>query len=273
MHRDLKLENILMGRDQKSFQVYLIDFGLAKRYIDTHTEKHIPMKAGKAIMGALEYSSINNHAGKELSRRDDLEALGYILAHLVLGDLPWSALAAQDKYQENEQSILQLKSSFEQSAAFSQLPDEIQAFIKEVKRLEFTEDPKYLKYRRSFKMLMVKKGLEFDRIYDWVLLPVRQQVDKQITAIDQLLDMEDELTAEEQAEINYLIQKYQEDPTELDFGLEEIRRQNRKFDVISPNGSQSGSETEEPASKKKADVIVSGNKGKLKGKNKDCKLI
>ena len=90
-----------MGVENTFFQVHIIDFGLSKRYIDPQTKKHVPMKSGKTLLGSVEYASINNHNGKELSRRDDLEALAYILCHLLLGDLPWSVLVGEDKPQEN----------------------------------------------------------------------------------------------------------------------------------------------------------------------------
>lgn len=71
IHRDLKLENLCMGVDSSFFQLYLIDFGLAKKYIDPANSKHIPLKSGKSLLGSIEYASLNNHTGKgrlELSR-------------------------------------------------------------------------------------------------------------------------------------------------------------------------------------------------------------
>lgn len=273
LHRDLKLENILMGIDKSYFQVHLIDFGLSKRYIDPQTEKHIPMKAGKSIMGALEYASINNHCGKELSRRDDLESLGYILAHLLLGELPWSGLASTEKPQEYEARILGMKQSFMDSPVFKDLPLEVQEFVQEVKNLGFEEEPKYIEYRRSFKKLMIKQGFQFDRVYDWVLLPVKTDVEKQIQAIDQLLDMEDDLTLEEQAELASVLKKYNEDPTVLDFHLDDIRKQNKKFDVISPNVSPETSVVPDDKNKKKEAEATGKKNKKTGGKNRDCSLI
>ncbi len=46
MHRDLKPDNFLMGHGKKANKVYLIDFGLAKRYLGKDG-KHIPYKENK----------------------------------------------------------------------------------------------------------------------------------------------------------------------------------------------------------------------------------
>jgi serine/threonine protein kinase len=41
LHRDLKPENIMIGQGKKAGIVHLIDFGLAKRYIDPNSGLHI----------------------------------------------------------------------------------------------------------------------------------------------------------------------------------------------------------------------------------------
>jgi len=66
----------------------VIDFGLAKRFKDNQGV-HIPYQTGKSLTGTVRYASINTHLGIEQSRRDDLEALGYVMIYLIAKELPW----------------------------------------------------------------------------------------------------------------------------------------------------------------------------------------
>ena len=49
IHRDLKPENCVIGLGKDENTLYLIDFGLSRRYKDPKTKEHIPYKDGKSI--------------------------------------------------------------------------------------------------------------------------------------------------------------------------------------------------------------------------------
>lgn len=89
VHRDIKPENFLVGTGKRANVIYIVDYGLAKRFKDSSTEIHIKYQKNSKIVGTVRYSSINSHLGRELSRRDDLESLAYILIYFLKGKLPW----------------------------------------------------------------------------------------------------------------------------------------------------------------------------------------
>jgi serine/threonine protein kinase len=65
LHRDIKPDNFLMGLGSKEKTLYVIDFGLAKRFLDRKTNEHIPYKDKKQLTGTARYASINTHLGIE----------------------------------------------------------------------------------------------------------------------------------------------------------------------------------------------------------------
>ena len=63
LHRDIKPDNFLIGLGKKSETVYIIDYGLAKKYRDAKTGAHISYKENKSLTGTARYVSICTHLG------------------------------------------------------------------------------------------------------------------------------------------------------------------------------------------------------------------
>lgn len=97
LHRDIKPQNFAMGRKATKKRVYLIDFGLSKKFLSP-TGKHISYKEGGHLVGTARYSSLNTHLGNEQSRRDDMESLGYMFIYFMKGKLPWQYLKGKENY-------------------------------------------------------------------------------------------------------------------------------------------------------------------------------
>lgn len=74
-----------MGLKEQSDIVNVVDFGLAKRFYDPRSKQHIPFRSDKSLTGTARYASIHAHQGEELSRRDDLEAIGFVMLYFFKG--------------------------------------------------------------------------------------------------------------------------------------------------------------------------------------------
>uniref|UniRef100_A0A4X1VIW5 non-specific serine/threonine protein kinase n=1 Tax=Sus scrofa TaxID=9823 RepID=A0A4X1VIW5_PIG len=169
IHRDVKPDNFLMGLGKKGNLVYIIDFGLAKKYRDARTHQHIPYRENKNLTGTARYASINTHLGIEQSRRDDLESLGYVLMYFNLGSLPWQGLKAATKRQKYER-ISEKKMSTPIEVLCKGYPSEFSTYLNFCRSLRFDDKPDYSYLRQLFRNLFHRQGFSYDYVFDWNML-------------------------------------------------------------------------------------------------------
>ena len=168
----MKPDNFLISKQNDL--VYIIDFGLAKRYQDPKTGNHVPYKKNKSITGTARYASINTHAGYEQSRRDDLESTFYSLIYLAQGSLPWQKAFGRTN-KERYQQILRYKTSTSLDVLCKDLPGEFKRMVRYVRNLKFTEDPDYDCLIDTFASL-----IDFNEVtlFDWEILERESQHNK-----------------------------------------------------------------------------------------------
>ena len=165
IHRDIKPENFLMGIGGGKSYVYLIDFGLAKRY---KSKEHVHLKCttDKKLIGTARYASVNSHNGIEQSRRDDLESLMYLLIYFLKGHLPWQGISTTDR-DVKYTKIGELKETIPIDRLCEGVPKELHNFLSHVKSLEFKNKPDYKYLHTQLTSMFTRIGYSFDYIYDW----------------------------------------------------------------------------------------------------------
>ena len=166
LHRDIKPGNFLVGYPDSSV-IYLIDFGIAKKYRSSRTGKHIQSLKIKKINGTINFLSINAMRGNEQSRKDELESLGYMYIYLAKGGLPWSNIKA-DKMEDMITKTGKMKSKISVENLCQKLPYEFCQYMNYVKKLSFERKPNYEYLRNLFKNILFRIKERLDNIFSWV---------------------------------------------------------------------------------------------------------
>ncbi len=171
LHRDIKPDNFLMGKatkrtsDESDRVVFLIDYGLSKRYL-TPVGTHIPFVDGKKLTGTPRYASKNAHDGMEQSRRDDMASLGHVLVYFAKGKLPWQKMKGPNQKVRYE-LIKKKKKETSLEDLCEGLPEEFLHYMQYCYGLDFEDRPNYSWLRHLFQDLFFRNGFSYDWKYDW----------------------------------------------------------------------------------------------------------
>lgn len=163
IYRDIKPDNFLIGADN---MLYIVDFGMAKTYLDPRTLLHIPYRERKSLSGTARYMSINTHLGREQSRRDDLEAMGHVFFYLLRGSLPWQGLTAASNKEKYEKIGLK-KQDISVVELCNGHPDEFAKYLQYARSLKFDAVPDYAMLRGLMTDVMQRYGPVSHFKYDW----------------------------------------------------------------------------------------------------------
>jgi serine/threonine protein kinase len=179
IHRDLKPENFVIGTNgtkgtngtnsdnhfkNDTTKLFLIDFGLAKKFIKKDGS-HIDFCDKKKFCGTAKFASIAAHANSEQSRKDDLEAIAYILIYLYRGKLPWQGIKTKDK-KKRYLHIYKEKMKHTPEELCKGMPREFIVFLNYIKTLSFDEKPPYSSFKKMFNRLY--DSMEYDDAkFEW----------------------------------------------------------------------------------------------------------
>eukprot|EP01112_Ceratiomyxa_fruticulosa_P016995 TRINITY_DN5216_c0_g2_i2.p1 TRINITY_DN5216_c0_g2~~TRINITY_DN5216_c0_g2_i2.p1 ORF type:complete len:522 (-),score=74.99 TRINITY_DN5216_c0_g2_i2:62-1627(-) len=162
LHRDVKPSNFAMGSvGAKRSVAYLIDYGLARRYLLSSGEVR-PPRDSTGFRGTARYASINSHLSKDLGRRDDLWSVFYVLVEFAQGYLPWRKLKDKDQ-------IGEMKIKYNTPDLVKDLPPLFLNFMKHLKNLNYIDRPDYNYLQSLLDDLYSSLGCDDNTPYDWEL--------------------------------------------------------------------------------------------------------
>ena len=119
------------------------------------------------MTGTARYASTNSLRGVQISRRDDLESLAYMILYFIMTKLPWQGVKANNQ-QNRYKKIYYMKKKLCENESFKELPIEIQNFYKNIKKLKFEEEPNYSLLRQYFKDLLKINSFNEDDNFSWI---------------------------------------------------------------------------------------------------------
>ena len=194
IHRDIKPENFLLGSNNPNI-IYLTGFGLCTKYCSSKSGKHIMPGFRGTFSGTIKYSSANAQRGNQLSRRDDLESLGYTILYFMKGGLPWMNLNQNINEKEAYIKTYSMKKFMPVERLCKGAPSEMQDYFRYIRQLKFKEEPNYDYLRNLFVNLLKKNGIEnyqnycFSWVHDWnANFSVRRKKSAKIRLYSKLLN-------------------------------------------------------------------------------------
>ncbi|KAF2076492.1 hypothetical protein CYY_002232 [Polysphondylium violaceum] len=162
IHRDIKPSNFAIGlAPTKRSTTYLIDFGLARRFIMASGEVR-PARESTGFRGTARYASINSHLSKDLGRRDDLWSIFYVLVEFAEGQLPWKKLKDKDQ-------IGDMKMKYNTPDLVKDLPVQFTQFMKHLKSLKYEDRPNYVLLQSLLSECYSSLGITENAPLDWEL--------------------------------------------------------------------------------------------------------
>jgi len=171
LHRDIKPANFVISRGDKGRGIYILDFGLSVMY-RRDDGSHVRYRKGCRRCGTARYSSVNTHNRIRQSRRDDLEAVGYVLL-LFLRNLPWKQKKGEAP-EKKWKRILHEKLRWTPKELCIGLPPQVGdvfcAYFGYCRNLQYSEQPDYDYLIKLFTDTLQQNNDVIDFMYDWVTI-------------------------------------------------------------------------------------------------------
>ncbi|VDN03843.1 unnamed protein product [Thelazia callipaeda] len=161
LHKDIKPQNFAIGLNDKSNVVYMIDLGMATKYINSRTKKIKIPRSKARFMGTIRYASRNCHRAKHQSRRDDLESWIYMSIEFFNSSiLTWKRMIDRKAVLYEKENFFNLPPQ----EAYIGAPMGYKSISQYIDKLSFEEEPNYTLLHVGFltthSNLNAKKALE-----------------------------------------------------------------------------------------------------------------
>ena len=167
LHRDVKPDNLAVSLSSPT--IFLVDFGIAAKY--QYQGVHVKYGEKGGFVGNYTFCSVNVMQGAKPGRRDDLEAVGYVLVYLFTKNLPWKKINSRD--QETHVKHMRRKTGMRTTELCSGIDPEYRLFLDYCKALNFDEKPDYGYLAGLMRKAAVRWGFNGTWDFDWQKKPTK----------------------------------------------------------------------------------------------------
>jgi len=166
IHRDIKPDNFLIGRSKEDSQIFMIDFGLSKQYLNKD-KTHIKFITGKSLIGTARYSSVSAHEGNEQGRRDDLMSIFFVLIYFFKGSLPWQGIHHDDQKKKFELILKKKQRCGKELVEGIWAAEQFWEIYEYILKLKFEEEPDYDHIKRILDKIKDKYCFPLKNKFEW----------------------------------------------------------------------------------------------------------
>uniref|UniRef100_A0A915J777 non-specific serine/threonine protein kinase n=1 Tax=Romanomermis culicivorax TaxID=13658 RepID=A0A915J777_ROMCU len=161
IHRDIKPGNYMLGAGPRRHVVYIIDFGMARKYVD-EDGKLLPIRKDNVrFRGTFRYAASETHKNVEYGRQHDLYCLLHTLAEMRMGELPWQ------EFEGDPTATYELKHKIIPTRWLSGVEPQYLAFYEHLTSLHYDIKPGYEILRGLFKDVLKNLKMTTGSPFEW----------------------------------------------------------------------------------------------------------
>ncbi|KAK6756397.1 hypothetical protein RB195_014672 [Necator americanus] len=175
IHRDVKPDNFVVGKDLFRNIIFIMDFGMSTKYekrTPATTLFHTPFsgllkESRYKFIGTPKYAARATHQGRVVNRKEDMESWYYMVIELFGTDyLPWANEEDLDKMFYMKDCFFSHKyddTVFHERA----VPKDLIKIMREIDRVDGANRPNYEEHEKVLEKLIADFKIDFYAPFEW----------------------------------------------------------------------------------------------------------
>ncbi|KJH49892.1 hypothetical protein DICVIV_04003, partial [Dictyocaulus viviparus] len=171
LHRDIKPQNFSVGIGAKERNIYMLDFGIARKFTEGATNTVRVPRIKVHFLGTVRFASRACHKQIEQGRKDDLECWLYMAFDLFDDNngLSWKRCVREDVFEKKEQFF-----RLECTTCFNIVPKEFGRIVKYIDGLKYSDGPDYGYLLNTIAHIAKENQIDFTKPVDWSGLAMKK---------------------------------------------------------------------------------------------------